>query len=281
LWLNLALLQGIYSQEDIAITSFNFLEKEVPYAQEKNHRSLAAFVLPFQLLWRIRIGNGFSPDRQPSPSEYQGVRQATFQWFSAEIPQYYAGESFTFLSFAASLNETTWDSSLSSPEDFPHEILLDCEVLWDADSLEEIPTVEGFLLNMQADYPFDEFTQQYLWNANPQNPRSIFQFSDGVGYRSNDFGTAGPAPGPETAPPVGIPAPVAAPPVGIPAPVTDTSTPSPSLQAGPPTDLPQKKTPPEAKCGSLAQLNGRGGAAARAKECDSGRNGRRVKLKGA
>lgn len=100
---------------------------------------------------------------------------------------------------------------------------------------------------------------------------------------------AGPptSPAPVTSgPTTAVPAPTISAPVPVPAtPTPDTATPSPSpaptTQAPAPpttgspatepptTNLPQKKVAPQAKCGSLAQRNGRGGAAAQAKDCAS------------
>jgi hypothetical protein len=57
-----------------------------------------------------------------------------------------------------------------------------------------------------------------------------------------------------------------------------TMAPQPTV-TNPPV-LPQRKVPPPAKCGSLAQLNGRGGAAAQAKDCGSRGGNPRRRIKG-
>lgn len=247
------------------------------------HRSLGAFVLPFKLLWTIQIGNSFpGGDRQPTAAEYEGVRQATIAWFSKEIPVYYAGAPFTFVDFTATLNRTTWDTSL----EYPHQILFHCQVIWNARTLSDLPTIYDFLsgTSTSANYPYRDFITQYLWNADPQSPRSIFQYTQGLGHTTNSFGTAGPLSGPITPAPVVTTGPVVTPAPVMPSapatPITAAPVPEPSTPQPVAPTLPQRKVAPPEKCGSLATANGRGGAAAQAKACGSGGVVRRVKLKG-
>lgn len=240
----------------------------------QQHRSLAGFVMPFQIRWRFNIaeGSGFPEDRQPTDAEYEGIRQANIDWFTVEIPFFYADESgFTFREIDCSLTDTTYTPG----EDWVHNIVQFCEAIWDADAMSDLPTVSEFLVDMNANYLLDNFVANHLRSADPQDPRSLFQFASRVGYVTTNSGTTSPlptdgTPAPATSMPVMAPttaAPVMAPTTAAPvmAPVMPpTGTPGPTM-------LPQKKDAPPAKCGSLASANGRGGAAAQAKDCSSGR----------
>jgi len=249
---------------------------------QRQHRSLADFLMPFQITWRFNIaeGAGFPSDRQPTDAEYEGIRQANMDWFAVEIPLFYADEtSFSFQNIDCTVTDTTYDPA-ASEEDWVHTIVQACEVVWDADTIEDLPPVPEFLVDMNADYLLDNFVANHLRSADPQDPRSLFQFASRVGYVTTTIGTTSPLPGNDTpAPSMGGgpgPVPTEAP---IMPPTGDTP--------GSPTSVPQRKEAPPAKCGSLAGERERGGAAAQAKDCSSGRltqngNGgrRKRKLKG-
>ena len=146
---------------------------------------------------------------------------------------------------------------------------------------------------MNEDYLLDNFVDPHLRSANPQDPRNIFQFSDRVGYITNDNpdATRGPLPADDTAAPTTMQEATTAPNVtpGTPEPtVAGMTTPSPTIAPAPslsPTpEVPKRKDAPPDKCGSLASNGGRGGAAAEAKDCVPRRLGlggrQRRKLKG-
>lgn len=237
--------------------------------QDQYHRSLAGFLMPFQIQWRFVISEdpGVPEDRQPSEAEYDGIRQATEDWLTVEIPFFYADAAgFAFREIACRVTDTSYEPT----EEWVHNVFQICEVTWESESIIELPTVEQFLTDMRSNYLVGNFIDPYLQSADPQDPRNIFQFAGRVGYITTISGTTGPLPGEDT------PAPVTPMPTTMP-PATTLPTPTPS-------PLPQRKDPPPDKCGSIAARNGRGGAAAKAKDCLP-RNGedetrRKRKLKG-
>lgn len=264
----------------------------------QQHRNLAGFVMPFQILWRFDIaeGPGFPDPREPTADEYEGIRQANMDWFDIEIPKFYAANvsDFVYREIDCVITETIYSPDAA---EWPHQVIHACEVIWDADTIGNLPTVSRFLTDMSSSRTLlDSFVTDHLRSADPQDPRSIFQFASRVGYVTNNLGTTSPLPTDDTAAPTeGAPptqAPVVAPTTVAPvvtteAPVAPTEAPV-AAPVVAPTGLPQQKEAPPPKCGSLAGSANRGGAAAAAKDCDPGRrleeeqhNGRRKrKLKG-
>lgn len=229
------------------------------------HRSLADFVLPFSIRWRFTIFDveGAPEDRQPTEAEYDGIREATVDMFAVEIPRVYENEDdFSFQEISCEIEDVLYDPTVDQETEFVHQILLFCDVTWDAENLEDTPDIVTFLNDLNADFVLDNFVENHLRDANPEDPPSLFRFSQRVAYITDENGTRGPAPpaeeteAPETEAPV---------PLETPAP----SPANPGPQTPMPTDLPARKVAPEAKCGSLASTNGRGGSAADAKGCGS------------
>lgn len=244
----------------------------------QQHRSLESFTTPFQIRWRFNIaqGAGFPEPRQPTADEYDGILDANEEWFTIEIPFFYAGETeFTFQEIDCVISETTYTPG----EDWDHNVVQLCEVEWDADSLASLPTAPDFLVDMNADYLLDNFVANHLRSADPQNPRSVFQSANRVGYVTTNTGSTSPSVPDDGS----TPAPVGVVPTEMPvmAPTATTEAPAAAPTS---TPLPERKDAPQAKCGSLAGANNRGGSAAQAKDCDSSRLGdggrKRRKLKG-
>jgi hypothetical protein len=270
--------------------------------REQRHRKLAGFVISFQITWRFEISDqeGVPEDREPTEIEYQGINQATVNFFTTEIPAVYADETaFTFRAVGCTTEST--DFSPGSVE-WQHQMTIQCEPTFDADSIDNIPPAETFLTDMNQDYLLDNFVRNHLRSVEPSLPPSIFRFSDRVGYNTSLTGTSGPAPiDSAPTPTIVVPAPTITTPAPVfmtPAPIITTPAPStiiqaptlspitlaPAPMAPAPTivaglTIPQQKVAPPAKCGSLALELGRGGAAAAAKACTS-RLRRTRKLKG-
>ena len=235
----------------------------------QQHRNLAGFVMPFQILWRFVIaeGPGFPDPREPTEAEYEGIRQANMDWFDIEIPKFYApnASDFTYREIDCEITETIYSPDAA---EWQHEVIQACDVIWDADTIGALPTVARFLTDMNNRAMLDSFVADHLRSADPQDPRSIFQFASRVGYVTSNLGTTAPLPTEGTpAPTVGAPV---APPTQAPvmAPTTTAPVMAPVVA---PTGLPVKKEAPPPKCGSLAGSANRGGAAAAEKDCDPGR----------
>ena len=183
----------------------------LPRDNEHQHRRLEVFAIPFRLQWRIEVGNGFpQDDREPTAEEYEGVRQATEDWLNSAIATHYVEDTtdFTFLQASCDLVQegTSW-SSIQPEDTYPHKIQLECLANFDADNVEDLPTNIEFILDINTDYDFEEFTRTYLWNAAP--PTNLFRYSERVGYTLTDTGPTAPgepslasssAPAPMTAP---------------------------------------------------------------------------------
>ncbi|CAB9496958.1 expressed unknown protein [Seminavis robusta] len=257
-------------------------------------RNLAGFLLPFQISWRFEIfdGAGVPQDRQPTDAEYEGINEATENWFTVEIPAFYGTDKpFAFQEIECITDTTSYDDTAA---EWQHQMIFQCTVTWEADSLDDVPMVETFLTDMNQPYLLDNFVQPNLRQANPQSPRNIFQFADRVGYTTQNTGTSGPAPaeGNTTAPTIATT--TTAPTIATTtAPTTIATTAPTSIAAllppmaaptGAAANVPQKKDAPPAKCGSLS-TNGYGGTASDANGCasrteDDNNTRRRRKLKG-
>ena len=246
---------------------------EISSSSAQQHRNLAGFVMPFQILWRFDIaeGPGFPDPREPTAAEYEGIRQANMDWFDVEIPQFYAANEtdFVYREIDCEITETIYSPDAT---EWVHQVIHACDVIWDADGIGDLPTVARFLTDMSSTRALlDSFVADHLRSADPQDPRSIFQFASRVGYVTSNLGTTSPLPTDGTpAPNVGAPAPTMAPVVTTSAPVVTTTAPV-AAPVVAPTGLPQQKQAPPPKCGSLAGSANRGGAAAAAKDCDPGR----------
>lgn len=179
---------------DLENSRTNFLRQQRggPLQEQQMHRKLAAFVIPYRLLWRIEIGNNYDEDRQPTAAEYEGVRNATEYWFDSANAEHYAGANFTYIDTECDLilvNETTWDAGA----DHPHQIQLECNANFDAEQLDDLPNNVDFISTINTEYNFKNFTHNYLWEASPAD--NIFRYSQGVGYNMTDNGPAAPAGG--------------------------------------------------------------------------------------
>jgi hypothetical protein len=176
-----------------------------PQQQHGQQRRLDTFTIPFSHLWRIEIGNGFSePDRAGTDEEYEGVRQATVDWFDAANAAHYANSTaFTFTDSTCDLDMegTSWDPT----SDYPHKIQLQCGANFEAATIDDLPTNIEYILAINQDYDFEDFTRNYLWNAPP--PTNIYRFSQRVGYTLTDSGAVvgPPIASPTTEAPVTIP----------------------------------------------------------------------------
>ena len=167
-------------------------------SHRQNRELQSVFSIPYSLLWRIEIGNGFGSDRQPTEDEYEGVRQATVDWFNVAIADHYSGTEVDFAEVECELQTegTSWVETAT--DNYPHKILLHCEAFFSAAALDGIPTMNGFVLDINTDYDFRQFVQEYLWNASPAS--SLFRFSQRVGYTLSDNGQVGPVGGSTTEP---------------------------------------------------------------------------------
>jgi hypothetical protein len=279
-------------------------------------RKLEEFVIPFQISWRFEITDqtGAPEDRQPTEAEYEGINQATIDWYTVEIPAAYANQNFTFRVVDCTTVATSFDPA--SPE-WQHQMTHQCEATFDSANMADLPTLPEFLIALNADYLLDDFERDHLRSVEPSSPPNIFRFADRIGYTTSESGTTGPGAAPT--PTMVTPAPTITLTISTPAPIIVTSaptlvtqapvqtltptlmtqapimTPAPTVTLPMPTSpapaptmggtgpLKQQKAAPPAKCGSLALDLGRGGAASQAKDCASGRNDRvrrKRKLKG-
>lgn len=252
---------------------------EISTSSAQQHRNLAGFVMPFQILWRFDIaeGPGFPDPREPTAAEYEGVRQANMDWFDVEVPNFYAANTsdFTYQSIDCEITETIYSPDADPEElEWVHQVIHACDVVWGADAIGDLPTVGTFLTDMSSTRDLlDRFVNDHLRSADPQDPRSIFQFASRVGYVTSNLGTTSPLPTDDTPAPntsTETAAPSMAPVVTTAAPVVTTDAPV-AAPVVAPTGLPQQKEAPPPKCGSLAGSANRGGAAAAAKDCEPGR----------
>ncbi|CAB9513580.1 expressed unknown protein [Seminavis robusta] len=110
-----------------------------PPLQQQGRRRLEPFTIPYALMWRIEIGNGIPyPDREPTPEEYEGVRQSTVDWFNSAHDAFYEDADFTFVDTNCELvpEETSWDPATN----YPHKIQMHCFANFDAPAIEDLPT---------------------------------------------------------------------------------------------------------------------------------------------
>lgn len=171
---------------------------------------MATFTIPYALLWRIELGNGFpGPDRVPTDEEYLGVQEATVNWFDVSHAAYYANdESITFVKTTCDLidADTSWDADA----DYPHKIQFYCYAEFEADTIMDLPSNIDFILNINNDYDFEDLTRNYLWTAPPDD--NMFRYSQRVGYTLTDSGPT--TPGSPNAPAPAPTAPAPTPPIG-------------------------------------------------------------------
>ena len=169
---------------------------------DQKHRKLAQFQLPFDISWRIAIGNGQS-DRQPTAAERLGVVDATIGWLEANIENIYGSTTgLQFTDFQATLNTggTTWTPGAAV---YPHIININCLAIWDADLLLTVPDNEDFVLALNEAADVREFIVNYLLVTGPDD--SLYHFSERVNYALSTSTPEGPlAP---TMAPVANPAP--------------------------------------------------------------------------
>jgi hypothetical protein len=222
LWLGASALVGFTiaadptTLRDGRLANEQYLRRKDLPKPEQGQRRLVTFTIPFSHLWRIEIGNGYpDADRAGTSEEYESVRQVTVDWFDAANAEYYSNAtdfSFTDTQCDLIMEDTAWDPSA----DYPHKIQLQCGANFEADSVEDLPTNIEFILSINQNYDFEDFTRNYLWNAPP--PTNIFRYSQRVGYTLTDSGAVI---GPSTSAPV---APTEAPVTTTPAPTPPAGT---------------------------------------------------------
>ena len=180
---------------------------------------------------------GAIEDRTPTEAEYDGWKNATNQWFSDNIRAVYADQAnlFTLDTFVGNI-ET---SSYGAGSEYPHAIRQNCFIIFNANSLSDIPPVFEFLSTMSSEFDVTLYIQNYLRNALPAD--SIFRSVYSVRYTTESTTPAGPI-NPSTPTPSGgtptVPAPVPSAPVSPPTTSAPVSAPVPPPTSSAPVPAP-------------------------------------------
>lgn len=138
-----------------------------PQQQDQNHRSLLLTRVPFTFKLRMKTNT----DREPAPSEYNGVEEAVETWADNNNEEHYNETDPLYISTSCVTAESTYDPNAEGTT--PNQIItLNCEVVFAANDA-DVPTSRDYVWYANANYALSTFIVSYLYIHGPTT--SVFK----------------------------------------------------------------------------------------------------------